>query len=75
MTSARHAALASAPLTANLSEVPRVELFGSLTHAVGVVGEVLVLVGIVFCIPFVVLGIGIPIALAVRFLLWVGGVL
>ena len=35
----------------------------------------LVLVGIVCCIPFVILGIGIPIALAVRFLLWVSGVL
>ena len=74
-TSARRGTLTSAPLTATLSQVPRVELFGSLTRAVGAVGEFLVLVGIVCCIPFVILGIGIPIALAVRFLLWVGGVL
>jgi hypothetical protein len=50
-------------------------LSGSLTRAGGVIGEFLVLVGLVCCIPFVILGIGIPIALVVRLLLWVGGML
>ena len=50
-------------------------LSGSLTRAGGVVGEFVLLVGLVCCIPFVILGIGIPIALVVRLLLWVGGLL
>jgi hypothetical protein len=32
-------------------------------------------VAIVLCIPFVILAIGIPIALGVRSLLWIGGLL
>ena len=31
--------------------------------------------GIVLCMPFVILAIGIPIALCVRFLLWIVGML
>ena len=74
-TSPRGATLTSTPLTAPFSHVPRLELSSSLRRAVGVVGEVLLLVGIACCVPFVILAIGIPIALAVRLLLWVGGVL
>jgi hypothetical protein len=47
---------------------------GSLRRAAGVVADLLVLAGIVFCIPFVILGIGLPIALGVRLILWIGGV-
>jgi hypothetical protein len=36
------------------------------------IGDVIALAGIVFCIPFVILAIGIPIALVVQLLLWVG---
>ena len=39
------------------------------------VGEALALVGIVLCIPFVILAIGLPIVLFVRLLSWVGGML
>ena len=47
---------------------------GSLRRAAGVIGELLVLVAIVFSFPVVILAIGIPVALFVRLLLWVGGV-
>lgn len=40
-----------------------------------VIGDLFAAVGIVLCIPFVILGIGIPIALGVRLLLWIGGLL
>ena len=36
-------------------------------------GDLLLLLGIVFCIPFIVLALGLPVALGVRLLLWLGG--
>ena len=48
---------------------------GRLWRAAVVVGDVLAAVAIVLCIPFVILAIGIPIALCVRLLLWLGGLL
>ena len=71
----RDVTLTTAALTASLSRAPRLEGSGSLRRAAGVVGEFLALVGLVCCIPFVILAIGLPIALGVRLLLWVGGVL
>lgn len=47
----------------------RLRRVGALT------GDLLVLAGILFCIPFVILAIGIPIALFVQLLLWVGRLL
>jgi hypothetical protein len=44
-------------------------------RAVMAIGELLAALAIVLCIPFVILAIGIPIALCVRFLLWSAGVL
>jgi hypothetical protein len=41
-------------------------LFG---RAAGFVGELLALVGIAYCIPFVILAIGLPVALGLRLLL------
>jgi hypothetical protein len=38
-----------------------------------VAGDFLAAVGIVLCIPVVILAIGTPIALCVRFLLWIAG--
>jgi hypothetical protein len=35
-------------------------------------GDLFAAVGIVFCIPLVMLAIGMPIVLAVRVLLWIG---
>jgi hypothetical protein len=40
-----------------------------------IAGDLLATVAIVLCIPIVILAIGIPIALCVRLLFWIGGVL
>jgi hypothetical protein len=48
---------------------------GPLRRAAVVVGDLLAAVAIVLCIPFVILAIGTPIALCVRLLLWIGGLL
>lgn len=45
---------------------------GRLSRATEVVGDSLGAVAIVLCFPFVILAIGIPIALCVRLLSWVG---
>jgi hypothetical protein len=66
--------LTSAVAATTLTWAP-LEVPGWLRRAAAVVGELLALVGIVLCIPFVILAIGMPIALLVRFLLWIGGVL
>ena len=38
-------------------------------------GDLLAALAIVLCIPFVILAIGIPIALCIRLVLWIGGLL
>ena len=48
---------------------------GLVRRAATVSGDVLSAVAIVLCIPFVILAIGIPLALCVRFLLWIVGML
>ena len=48
---------------------------GAFRRAAVVVGDLLGAVAIALCIPLVILAIGIPIALGVRLLLWVGGLL
>ena len=48
---------------------------GRLRHVVPVIGDLAILVGIVFCFPFVIVAVGIPIALVLQLLLWVGRVL
>jgi hypothetical protein len=48
---------------------------GLLWRAALAIGDLLGAVGIVLCIPLVIVVIGIPIALCVRFLLWITGVL
>lgn len=48
---------------------------GPFRRAAVVVGDVLGAVAIVLCVPLVILAIGIPIALCLRLLLWVGGLL
>lgn len=44
-------------------------------RAAGVAGDLLEAVAVVLCIPFVILAIGTPIALCLRLLLWIGGLL
>jgi hypothetical protein len=48
---------------------------GRLRRVADIFGDLLALIGIIFCIPFVILAVGIPIALCVRLLLWSIGVL
>jgi hypothetical protein len=43
-----------------------------LRRAVIGTGDVLMLVGIVLCIPFVILGVAVPVALFVKLVLWLG---
>jgi hypothetical protein len=40
-----------------------------------VIVDLLGMAGLVLCVPFVILAIGIPIALCLRFLLWIAGLL
>ena len=48
---------------------------GRLRRAAVTIGDLLVGLGIVLSIPFVILALGIPIALGGRFLLWLAGLL
>jgi hypothetical protein len=46
---------------------------GRLWRAAVVVGDLFGAVAMVLCIPLVILAIGIPVALCIRSLLWIGG--
>ena len=48
---------------------------GALRRAALAIGDLLAAVAILLCVPFVILAIGIPIALCIRLLLWIGGLL
>ena len=69
------ATVARTTLATTFGEAPPLSVPGSLRRAAVVVGDVLGVVAIVLCIPFVILAIGIPIALCVRLLLWIGRLL
>jgi hypothetical protein len=46
---------------------------GPLRRTAGVVGDLLAAAAIIISIPFVILALGIPVALGVRSLLWIVG--
>ena len=48
---------------------------GPLRRAAMVMSNLFAAVGLVLCIPLVILAIGIPVVLCVRFLLWIVGML
>ena len=48
---------------------------GALRRVAAVGGDLLAALAVVLSLPFVILAIGIPIALCVRLLLWIGGLL
>ena len=73
-TGARGEVLTSVVAPTTLTRAP-LKVPRWLRRAASVVGEVLALAGIVLCIPVAILAIGMPIALLVRLLLWVGGAL
>jgi hypothetical protein len=69
------ASLTRAPFAATVDQARRLIVPGLLRRGALVIGDLLGAVGIVLCIPFMILAIGIPIALFVRFLLWTTGML
>jgi hypothetical protein len=74
-TSLEDATLARAGLATTFDRARPIGVSGAFRRAAVVVGDLLGMVGIVFCIPFVILAIGIPIVLCGRLLLWLGGLL
>jgi hypothetical protein len=69
------ATLTKAALATTSNQARPLVVPGSLRRAATAVGDLLAAVAIVLCVPFVILAIGIPIALCVRLLLWMGGLL
>ena len=69
------ATLTGAAVAATFDQAPALTVPGLFRRAAVVVGDLLGAVAIVVCIPLVILAIGIPIALFVRLLLWIGGLL
>ena len=71
-TQLRHGALTSRALASSPRQAPPVAVFGRFRRSTRVAGDLLGLLALVLCIPFVILAIGIPIALCARLLLWLG---
>ena len=69
------ATLTSSPFATAVDRARPLIVPGLLRRAAPVIGDLLGAVGIVLCIPFAILAIGIPIALCVRLLLWITGML
>lgn len=69
------AALTRAALATTFNQARPLVVRGPLRRAAVLVGDLLGTGAIVLCIPFVILAIGTPIALCVRLLLWIGGLL
>jgi len=71
----QEATLTRAALATTFNPARPLVVPGRLWRAAVVIGDLLAAIGIVLCIPFAILAIGIPIALCVRLLLWIGGFL
>ena len=69
------ATLTRAALATPFNQARPLVVPGRLWRAAVVVGDLLAAMAIVLCIPFLILAIGIPIALCVRLLLWIAGLL
>jgi len=69
------ATLTGAALATTFDQARAPVVPGPFRRAAVVVGDLLGAVAIVLCIPLVILAVGIPIALCVRLLLWIGGLL
>jgi hypothetical protein len=69
-------ALTRAALATTFSQAQPLVAGGPFRRAAAVVvGDLLGAVAIVLCIPLAILAIGTPIALCLRLLLWIGGLL
>ena len=71
----REGSLTRAPFATTIDQARPLVVPGSLRRAALVIVDLLAAAGLVVCLPFVILAIGIPIALSVRFLLWIAGML
>jgi hypothetical protein len=69
------ATLTRAALATPFDQARAVIVPGPFRRAAAVVGALLGAVVIVLGVPFVIVAIGIPVALCVRLLLWMGGLL
>jgi hypothetical protein len=69
------ATLARTGFATTLNKARPIVVPGRLWRAAGIAGDLLGAVAVVLCIPFVIVAIGIPIAMGVRLLLWIGGLL
>jgi hypothetical protein len=68
-------ALTRAALATTFNPARPLVVPGPLRRAALVIGDLCAALGLVLCIPLVILAIGMPIALCVRLLLWIGGLL
>jgi hypothetical protein len=69
------ATLTRAALATTFNQASTLVVPGPFRRAAVVVGDLLAAVAIALCIPFLILAIGMPIALCVRLLLWIGELL
>ena len=69
------AVLPRAALAATFTEAPALFIARPLRRAAVLVGDLMGAVAVVLCVPFVILAVGTPIALCLRLLLWIGGLL
>jgi hypothetical protein len=71
----REGTLTGAALATTFDHARPLVVPAPLRRAAGVIGDLLAAAAIVLAVPAVILAIGIPIALCVRFLLWIVGML
>lgn len=69
------APLARAAVAQGFNQARPIDVPGPLRRAVAVVADVLAAAAIALCLPFVILAVGLPIALCLRLVLWLGGLL
>jgi hypothetical protein len=69
------ATLTRAPFATAVDHTQPLIVPGLLWRVAMAIGELFAAVGIVLCLPVAILVIGIPLALFVRFLLWIAAVL
>ena len=74
-TRVEEATLPRVALATTANQVRPLVVPGRLWQATVVAGDLLALVAIVFCIPFVILAITLPIVLCARLLSWLVGLL
>jgi hypothetical protein len=63
--------LVAVPLIPRVSKPSSPEATTPLWHALVMFGDVLGVGALILCFPFVILGVGIPIALLVQLVLWI----